>query len=172
MAPPAAALTAIGPPDAPSTATVTLDYEGRFLRRRRIALDGGGHALVDLPEATSLDHGDVLTGEGASVRVVAAAEPCLIVTGPQVARYAWHVGNRHTPCAIEAARLVIRDDPVMADMLRRLGAALEPARMPFVPEGGAYGTGRTMGHSHGPADGPAPGAPDHAHDHDHAQDHG
>ncbi len=154
-------------PHAAPAATVTLDYEGRFLRRRRLALDGGGHALVDLPEATSLDHGDVLVGAGAAVRVLAAAEPCLVVTGPHVARYAWHVGNRHTPCAIEAARLVIRDDPVMAGMLRGLGATLAPATMPFVPEGGAYGHGRTMGHAHGPDDAPA-----HAHDHAHAHHHG
>ena len=145
--------------DAP--ATVTLDYEGRFLRRRRIALDGGGHALVDLPEATSLDEGDVLTGEGAAVRVVAAPEPCLVVTGPEAVRYAWHVGNRHTPCALGPDRLVIRDDAVMADMLRRLGAALEPATMPFAPEGGAYGHGRTLGHAHGP----------HDHDHGHGDGH-
>lgn len=129
--------------------TVTLDYEGRLIRRRRIALGGGGHALVDLPEAASLGDGDLLSGDGAEVRVIVAPEPCLVVTGPEVARYAWHVGNRHTPCTIAAGRLIIRDDPVMADMLRGLGAELEPATLPFVPEGGAYGHGRTMGHSHG-----------------------
>ena len=107
----------------------------------------------------------MLAGQGAAVRVVAAPEPCLIVTGPEVARYAWHVGNRHAPCALAPGRLVIRDDPVMADMLRRLGAALEPATIPFAPEGGAYGHGRTMGHGHGPADHGA------AHDHGIGQDH-
>lgn len=141
-------------------AAATLDYDGRLVRRRRIALDGGGHALVDLPEATALNDGDVLSGEGAAVRVAAAAEPCLVVTGPELARYAWHVGNRHAPCAIGADRLVIRDDPVMADMLARLGARLAAEAMPFVPEGGAYGHGRTMGHSHGHSGG-------HAHAHDH-----
>ena len=152
-----------------ATATVTLDYEGRLLRRRRLALDGGGHALVDLPEATSLNEGDVLAGEGAAVRVVAAPEPCLVVTGPGVARYAWHVGNRHAPCAIATDRLTIRDDPVMADMLRRLGATLEPATIPFAPEGGAYGHGRTMGHAHDQDHGLGRG---HGHDHGHGQAQG
>ena len=146
-----------------ATGTATLDYEGRLLRRRRLALDGGGHALVDLPEATSLNEGDVLAGEDAAIRVVAAPEPCLVVTGPEVARYAWHVGNRHAPCAVQPDRLVIRDDPVMADMLGRLGAALEPATIPFAPEGGAYGHGRTMGHEHGHG---------HDHGHGHGQAHG
>jgi len=33
-------------------------------------------------------------------------------------------------------------------MLEGLGAAVETARRPFHPEGGAYGHGRTMGHAH------------------------
>ena len=132
------------------TATVTLDYEGRLLRRRRLPLDGGGFVMVDLPETVSLDEGDVLAGEGVAARVVAAAEPCLRITGPDLPRYAWHVGNRHAPCEIGTDALTIRDDPVMADMLRRLGANLERVEVPFRPEGGAYGHGRTLPHAHGP----------------------
>ena len=40
----------------------------------------------------------------------------------------------------------------------QLGATIAPVTEPFRPEGGAYGHGRTFGHSHGPAD--------HAHSHD------
>lgn len=136
-----------------ATATATLDYEARLLRRRRLPLDGGGHVMVDLPETVSLDEGDVLAGDGIAVRVVAAREPCLRVTGPDLARYAWHVGNRHAPCQIAAEALTIRDDPVMADMLRRLGAGVERVIVPFRPEGGAYGHGRTLPHAHGPDEG-------------------
>jgi urease accessory protein len=63
-------------------------------------------------------------------------------------RLAWHIGNRHTPCQIEAHRLVIRADHVLADMLRGLGAEVTEATEAFTPEGGAYGLGRTMGHAH------------------------
>ena len=137
---------------------VSLDYEGRFLRRRRLETEGGRTVLVDLPEVTSLDDGDALQlTDGTRVAVRAAPEALLAVTGPDLARLAWHIGNRHTPCQIEHARLVIREDHVLADMLRRLGAVVEPLTAPFRPEGGAYGHGRTMGHSHGPA-----------HDHGHA----
>ena len=142
--------TRVDPSGTPATETATLDYEGRMLRRRRLPLDGGGHVMVDLPETVSLDEGDVLAGDGVAIRIVAAPEPCLRITGPELARYAWHIGNRHAPCEVTANSLVVREDPVMADLLRRLGAAIEPTIMPFRPEGGAYGHGRTLPHSHGP----------------------
>ena len=37
-------------------------------------------------------------------------------------------------------------------MLRGLGATVTEVEAPFVPEGGAYGEGRVMGHSHGAPD--------------------
>jgi urease accessory protein len=128
---------------------VLLDFEGRLLRRRRLVTESGGSLVVDLPETTSLEDGDALVLEsGARVAVVAADEPLLEVTGPNLPRLAWHIGNRHTPCRIEADRLFIRDDHVLADMLRQLGAEVVSLRAPFSPEGGAYGHGRTMGHDH------------------------
>ena len=129
---------------------VTLDYEARFLRRKRLTADSGAQFVVDLPETVSLEDGDALVLEdGRQVEVVAAPEPLVAVTGPALPRLAWHIGNRHTPCEIGADRLVIRHDHVLEDMLRGLGATLERFDGPFRPEGGAYGHGRTMGHSHG-----------------------
>lgn len=130
--------------------TIALDYEARFLRRRRLTSDQGSAFHVDLAETVSLDEGDAfLLPDGRHVRVTAAPEPLLAVTGPALARLAWHIGNRHTPCRIEPARLLIRRDPVLADMLRGLGAQVAEVTEPFRPEGGAYGIGRTMGHEHG-----------------------
>ncbi|MGY6409475.1 MAG: urease accessory protein UreE [Alkalilacustris sp.] len=133
---------------------ITLDYEARFLRRKRLTADGGLQFVVDLPETVSLEDGDALELEdGRLVEVVAAAEPLVAVTGPVLPRLAWHIGNRHTPCEIGADRLVIRHDHVLEEMLRGLGATVERFEGPFRPEGGAYGHGRTMGHSHGPGGG-------------------
>ena len=132
---------------------VTLDYDARFLRRKRLTADGGTAFVVDLPETVSLDDGDALQIEdGTLIEVAAAPEPLVAVTGPTLARYAWHIGNRHTPCQIAADRLVIRHDHVLEQMLAGLGATLAHFDGPFRPEGGAYGHGRTMGHAHGPAD--------------------
>lgn len=135
---------------------VRLDYEGRFLRRRRLMTESGAAILVDLPETVSLNEGDaLLLTDGTAIGILAAEEPLLEVRGTSLPRLAWHIGNRHTPCAIGADHLVIRDDPVLAAMLRGLGASLSATHGGFSPEGGAYGHGRTLGHHHGPAEGGA-----------------
>ncbi len=132
---------------------VVLDYDARFLRRRRLRIESGEAMLVDLVETVSLASGDALVlSDGRLISVEAADEPLLVVTG-DLARLAWHIGNRHTPCQIEAGRLLIRRDRVLMDMLSGLGAALDETVEPFTPEGGAYGFGRTLSHDHGPAGG-------------------
>ena len=149
---------------APASDSVTLDYEGRFLRRRLLETDGGTELMIDLPETVSLEEGDVfVTAEGQRILVRAASEPLMEVAtdADGLARLAWHIGNRHTPAEIGAGRIRLRMDPVMADMLARLGVRPHAVVAPFSPEGGAYGTGRTHGHDHG-----------HGHGHDHGHNHG
>ncbi|MFD1880365.1 urease accessory protein UreE [Paracoccus pacificus] len=153
-----------GPLDGGTDDRVTLDYEARFLRRKRLTMASGAAFLADLPETVSLDPGDaLLLDDGRRIAVVAAMEPCLRVTGPALARLAWHIGNRHTPCQIADDHLLIRADHVLEAMLRGLGAQVTPTMAPFAPEGGAYGHGRTMGHDHGPASGPGGKAGFHVH---------
>lgn len=130
---------------------VVLSYDERLLRRKRLVTEEGFGFLVDLPSVTNLDdYWGFRLEDGRAVEVVAAVEELVEVTGPQLLRYAWHIGNRHTPCQIEAARLLIRTDHVLENMLLGLGATVTRVAEPFRPEGGAYGHGRTMGHSHGP----------------------
>lgn len=131
---------------------VALDYEARFLRRKKLTSAGGIVFLVDLAEVTNLTGGEAFVlGDGRLVEVRPGVEPCLSVTG-DLTRLAWHIGNRHTPCQIEPMRLVIRQDHVLKAMLLQLGAKVTETIEPFRPEGGAYGMGRTMGHDHGPQD--------------------
>ncbi|MCT8160250.1 urease accessory protein UreE [Pseudoruegeria sp. SHC-113] len=144
-------------------ATVALTYEGRLLRRRRLEADDGTAFLVDFPSTASLNAGDAFVLEdGRMIEVQAAPESLLEVRGDLV-RLAWHIGNRHTPCEIGSECLWIQDDHVLAKMLETLGAEVKPVSRAFCPEGGAYGHGRTFGHSHGP---------DGAHDHSHSHSHG
>lgn len=130
--------------------TCRLTYEDRFFRRKKLCSDGGLDFIVDMEKTTNFDHGDAFVlADGTLIEIVAAPEPCLAVTGPDLARLAWHIGNRHTPCQIGADRLLIRDDPVIGHMLEHLGATITPVTEPFTPEGGAYGHGRTHAHEHG-----------------------
>ncbi|NRB00601.1 MAG: urease accessory protein UreE [Rhodobacteraceae bacterium] len=128
--------------------SVALNYDERLLRRKRLTTIGGEDVLVDLPETVSVDDGACLMLEdGRAISVHAADEPLLEIRG-DLARLAWHIGNRHTPCQIFNDRLVIRQDHVLRAMLVQLGAEIVETLGPFTPEGGAYGHGRTFGHSH------------------------
>lgn len=149
--------------------TATRDYDGRFLRRKKVVCDDGTAFVIDLPHTESLDAGDALMLEdGRLVEIRAAAEEVYAVRGDLV-RLAWHIGNRHTPCQITPDALYIMRDPVIGHMLEHLGAVLEKQVAPFTPEGGAYGHGRTHAHEHVAT--AHDGAHLHDHNHDHAHDH-
>ncbi len=159
---------------APVTGAVTdlvvMTYDERMLRRKRLITASGAAFLVDLPETVSLDPGDALElADGRLVQVAAADEALMEVQG-DLPRLAWHIGNRHAPCQVKGDRLVIKADRVMRQMLAGLGAVVTDVTAPFFPEGGAYGMGRTLGHSHGDGAGhahePAPVLP-HLGDHGH-----
>ena len=129
--------------------TVTLDYEARFLRRKRLVSDTGEPFLVELAETRSLSQGEGFRhDDGRIIAVIAAAEPLLAVRHDNLARIACHVGNRHTPCLIADDHILIREDKVLQAMLEGLGASVTQVTAPFTPEGGAYGHGRTHGHEH------------------------
>lgn len=127
-----------------------LSYDDRFLRRKRLTGESGLAFLCDLAQTTSLNAGDAFAlDDGRIIEIVAAPEDLYEVTGPDLARLAWHVGNRHTPCQIADNALYIQRDKVIGHMLEHLGAVLNEVVRPFTPEGGAYGHGRTHAHEHG-----------------------
>ncbi|MGB0689260.1 MAG: urease accessory protein UreE [Candidatus Puniceispirillum sp.] len=129
--------------------TITLNFEARFLRRKRLVSDCGVAFMVDLAETVSLNAGDAfILDDGRQIIIHAAAEPVLEIRHDNLARIAWHIGNRHTPCEIKPDHLIICYDHVLEDLLIRLGADLVKSETPFNPEGGAYGVGRTHGHAH------------------------
>ena len=164
--------------------SIVLDYDDRH--RRRMAMTGirGLAFLLDLPDAVLLRSGDALALEdGRLVEVVAAPEALAEVkcgSLPELARVAWHLGNRHLPVQIIGPKLRIRRDHVIEDMLRGLGAQVLDIEAPFDPEGGAYvqavqGQGHAASHAehghadHGHADYGHVHGPDcnHGHNHDH-----
>jgi urease accessory protein len=148
--------------------TVVLDFDDRH--RRRVVMTGvkGLFFLLDLPQAIALRSGDALAlDDGRLVEVLAAPESLLEIkaeTLKQLARIAWHLGNRHLPTQILGTKLRIRYDHVIEDMLRGMGASVVSIDAPFDPEGGAYSGHADHSHDHA----------DHHHDdhhHGHGDDH-
>lgn len=135
----------------PAADTVVLTYHDRHRRRLAMTGVGGLTFVLDLEKATVLQDGDALPlDDGRLVAVKAATEPLLEITcgDPEhLARIAWHLGNRHLPAQIDGTRILIRDDHVIAEMVRGLGADANQIDAPFTPEGGAYGEGGG-GHHH------------------------
>ena len=130
---------------------IVLDATERHRRRIMLTGERGTKFLLDLPYATSLRDGDGLVLEdGAIVRVDGKSEPLIeiaTVSAPELARIAWHIGNRHTDVQVVGDRLRIRKDHVLEDMLRGLGATLTRLDARFDPESGAYHGGQG-GHEH------------------------
>jgi urease accessory protein len=134
---------------ASADAMISLDYEGRFLRRKRLQTDDGEDFMVELPKTISLLPSDgIVLDDGRVIGIRAKLEMLAKITHINLMRMAWHIGNRHTPCQIEDDHLLIQQDYVLEDMLSQLGAKITHITNPFVPEGGAYGHGRTHSHHH------------------------
>lgn len=179
-------------------ALLTLPYEDRCRSRLAATLDDGREAALFLPRGTILRHGAMLVAtDGTLVQVAAAPQPVMRVTSDNpllLMRAAYHLGNRHTPVQIEADTLRLEYDPVLRDMLLRLGVQVVEAQEAFDPEAGAYGGGHKHGHdatfaqdhalaqeayahrhghdhAHGP-DCDHDHSHDHGHSHDHDHDHG
>jgi urease accessory protein len=136
---------------------ITLSYDERHRRRIRFVAEEGTEFLLDLPRTTVLRGGDGLRLEdGGIILVAAAAEALLAVTAAdaeQLARLAWHIGNRHLPAQMGGGRILIREDSVIEQMLIGLGANVQHVTESFTPEAGAYDTSHSLllgtGHSHG-----------------------
>jgi len=129
---------------------VVLDASERHRRRLVLTAERGTTLLLDLPHATTLRHGDGLVlDDGAVVGVIGKPEPLHKITAAnalELARLAWHLGNRHAEVQVVSERLRIRRDHVLAQMLEGLGAEVTAIEAPFDPESGAYSLRDEHGH--------------------------
>lgn len=155
-----------------NAATVELDWDVRQKSRFDCADSRGRHLGVFLPGGTAVRGGDVLVAEdGSLVKVIAAPQPVLVIRHcahhgalSDLARAAYHLGNRHVPIELAPDHLKIEPDHVLAGMLRSMHLIVHATSAPFEPETGAYAAQRS------PSPGHAPHGHDEEHDHDH--DHG
>jgi len=158
----------------PARVAVTLAHSERQKSRGLLRLDDGSEAALLLERGSGgLQQGDhLLADDGVVVVVVAAPEGLSIVTAKdplELARAAYHLGNRHVSLQIGSLRLAYLHDHVLDDMVRALGFQVSFAAEPFEPESGAYGHGHAhlSGHGHAHLSGHG-----HAHLSGHGHGHG
>jgi urease accessory protein len=129
----------------PAELALVLPFELRQKMRLRTVLANGEEVGLFLPRGTMLRDGDCLEAvDGRVIRVVAADEKlseARCADPASLARIAYHLGNRHAPVQVGPAWLRFAADPVLAEMVRGLGAEVLDVVAPFEPEGGAYGGG-------------------------------
>ena len=129
--------------------TITLTYDQRFIRRKKLVSDNNFGFLVNLSETVSLKKNDgFLLDNGSIILIKSAEEELLEITSNNLIKITWHIGNRHIPCQIENERLLIQVDKVIENLIIKLGGSVKKVNEEFNPEGGAYGLGRTHGHKH------------------------
>jgi urease accessory protein len=133
--------------------SLELPFDARQKSRLRTRLTSGEEIALMLPRGDVLRGGDlVVASDGRVVEVVAAAERVLHVecaSARELARCAYHLGNRHVPVEVGKDFLRLADDHVLEKMLAGLGAKLTHVTVPFEPEAGAYhGNAAGVSHQH------------------------
>ncbi len=128
------------------TDVLELTFDQRERSRLRVRMLSGDEIGIDLPVGTVLHHGTKLLLDDGRVAAVEAAEETLLeVTAgapADLARIAYHIGNRHVPIEIGDGWLCILPDHVLQAMVEGLGGRCVTVSRGFQPERGAYG------HSH------------------------
>jgi urease accessory protein len=145
-----------------------LPFDSRQKSRLKAKLVSGEEVGLVLPRGEILRGGDLVTAsDGRVIEVIAEPEKLLHIESTELAKIAYHLGNRHVPVQVGEGFLRIAADHVLEEMVKKLGAKVSAVEAPFEPEGGAYAGGH---HQH---DGMGHGGKihDHHHDHDHDHDH-
>lgn len=146
--------------------TLTLPFELRQKSRLRVTLDDGREAGLLLSRGQVLRGGDCLRADDGTVASIRAAEEQVTTVthdNPnELARAAYHLGNRHVVLQVGEGWLRYLTDHVLDEMVASLGMITRQELAPFEPESGAYdqGHGHSHSHSHG-----------HSHEHKHHHSH-
>lgn len=138
-------ITQILPPGDACDDRLVLPFDRRQKSRSRVKLESGAEAALLLERGAILRGGDrLLADNGVVILVVAADEPVMRVTAScprELARAAYHLGNRHVPLQIGDGWLRLEQDHVLKEMLLGLSMTVIDESAPFEPEAGAYGGG-------------------------------
>jgi len=146
-----------------------LPFVSRQKSRLKTKLVSGEEVGLILPRGEILRGGDLVTAsDGRVIEIVAEPEKVLHIETKDLARVAYHLGNRHVPVQVGEGFLRITEDHVLEEMVQKLGAKVSHLEAPFEPEAGAYAGGHQhdeMGHG-----GKIHDHHHDEHDHDHVHD--
>ena len=106
--------------------TITLTYDQRFIRRKKLISDNNMEFLVNLPETVSLiQNNGFLLANGSLILIKYAKESLTEIVSENFMKITWHIGNRHIPCQIEPKRLLIQEDKVIEKLIIKLGGSIK-----------------------------------------------
>jgi len=133
-------------------AELILDHLQREKGRFRARSSGDEEVRVFLERGHTLAIGEVLRSNcGKHLLVTGALEPVITATTDdwlQFSKACYHLGNRHVKLQVGDRWLRITPDHVLEDMLTQLGLKTCYEQAQFVPEPGAYFSGKHHSHDH------------------------
>ena len=126
---------------------LVLNWEERRWARGRFTTVKGRKIGIALPTGTVLEPGAILfVAENWYLKIEAAIEPVLEIipsSYDEAVKFAFEVGNRHFPMALEESRILVPDDRAMVHLVERLGVRWERRQAIFNP------IANTQLHQHG-----------------------
>jgi len=132
--------------------TLTLPFEKRQKSRFRAQLNTGEEVGVMIERGSVLRNDDCLKSkDGTTVKVISANEEVSTVhcdSAFDLARAAYHLGNRHVPLQVGSTWLRYLHDHVLDEMVKGFGLTVNYESAPFEPEIGAYHKGHGYSHGH------------------------
>jgi len=128
--------------------TLTLPYEKRQKSRFRAQINNGKDAGISIERGSVLRGGDYLQSrDGQIVLIISADEEVSSIhcdSAQDLARAAYHLGNRHVSLQVGGHWLRYLKDHVLDEMIQGFGLIVKHEFTTFEPEVGAY----HGGHSH------------------------
>jgi urease accessory protein len=125
-------------PESKGLGDLPLDHAERRRARLQAQIESGPMVGLAMPRGATLNDGTILSTTTGEWCVVRAKEEAVSVARTddmsQLARAAYHLGNRHVAVQLEPAALVYLSDPHIDELCVDLGLGVEREIAPFNPE--------------------------------------
>lgn len=132
--------------------TLTLPFEKRQKSRFRAQMNNGKDAGISIERGSVLRGGNCLKSRnGQLVMIVSANEEVSTIhcdNAHDLARAAYHLGNRHVSLQVGDFWIRYLKDHVLDEMVQGFGLKIKHEAAPFEPEVGAYHGGHSHAHNH------------------------